>query len=283
MPGFVLVGPTIAIAGAVPRTTEYDAPLVSPTNPRDVLLGTEHGLFLTSDGGARWQPTGLRAASVTALVQSGGSIIAGGNGLLAGSDNGGKSWVRLRPTGLPDEQIDALAANPHRPSEIYVLLDNFSLYRSLDGMRSFRLVSLDVGAANPGACSHPEFDPCRRRHERRLPEHQRQVLESHRERNDHRARRRRDRSQQGARSKLRTRDLTRWRPPLDNHQALGIHVRGRRMGARDNRRWHTPSPTTTRSGAAPTAVCVGRKSAPTWLELGTSRRTVTLPLSPTEL
>jgi photosystem II stability/assembly factor-like uncharacterized protein len=129
------------------RTTEYDALLVSPTNPNHVLLGTEHGLFVTANGGRGWKPAGLEGASVTVLVRAGASIIAGGKGLLARSDNGGKSWVRLHPSGLPDEQIGALAANPRRPSEIYVVLDTFGLFRSIDGMHSFRLVSLMVGPA----------------------------------------------------------------------------------------------------------------------------------------
>ena len=137
-------------------TTQYDALLVSPTNANHVFLGTQHGLFASVNGGRSWRPAGLQGASVTGLARAGSSIVASGKGLLARSNDGGKTWVRLHPKGLPNEEIGALTVNPRRTSEVYVVLATSGLYRSVDDLRSFRLVDLTVGPAIKSLAATPD-------------------------------------------------------------------------------------------------------------------------------
>ena len=131
-------------SAALPRITAYDSLLVSPTDPASLLLGTEHGLFRSTDGGRSWSPAGLAGEAVTSLAQVGPTILAGGHGMLAASGNGGRSWHGLRPAGLPNEQIDALGSSG---STVYVVLTGSGLYRSDDDARTFHSVSLAVGPA----------------------------------------------------------------------------------------------------------------------------------------
>lgn len=134
-----------ALAGTSPPSTEYDALLVLQGNPSHVLLGTEHGLFETTDGGHAWQSAGLAGEPVTSLTRVGDTLLAGGRGLLAQSSNGGRTWRPLHPKGLPDEDIAALAATVGRRPSVYVVLGSGGLFRSTDDLRTFALVSPEVG------------------------------------------------------------------------------------------------------------------------------------------
>jgi photosystem II stability/assembly factor-like uncharacterized protein len=134
----------VATASSLPRVTQYDALLVSTSDPSRILLGTEHGLFRSTDGGRTWSRAGLRGASVTSLAEIGRTILAGGRGLLASSSNGGKTWQRLHPAGLPNQQVDALGSES---SLLYVALAGAGLYRSTDAGRTFTSISLGVGPA----------------------------------------------------------------------------------------------------------------------------------------
>jgi len=131
---------------ASPPATEYDALLVSRTDSRRVLLGTQHGLFATTDGGRSWKPAGLRGRAITSLGQVGRIILAGGPQVFASSDDGGQTWRRIHPRGLPSDKVIALATSPNR-STVYVLLLGAGLYRSTDRARSFTVVSPTVGPA----------------------------------------------------------------------------------------------------------------------------------------
>ena len=95
---------------ASPPATEYDALLVSRTDSRRVLLGTQHGLFATTDGGRSWKPAGLRGRAITSLGQVGRIILAGGPQVFASSDDGGQTWRRIHPRGLPSDKVIALAS-----------------------------------------------------------------------------------------------------------------------------------------------------------------------------
>ena len=127
-----------------PSTTEYDALLVSSTSARTVLFGTEHGLFRTTNGGRTWLPAGLTDTSVTSLARSGSTILAAGSDLFASSTNGGRTWKRIHPRGLPNDEIDALAAYS---STVYVVLRTGGLFRSVNGGRSFSVITFMVGPA----------------------------------------------------------------------------------------------------------------------------------------
>jgi photosystem II stability/assembly factor-like uncharacterized protein len=131
-------------SAALPQITQYDALLVSRTDPSSLLLGTQHGLFRSTDGGRSWRTAGFTGHAVTSLAQVGTRILAGGHGLLVASGNGGRSWHDVKPRGLPNEQVDALGSNG---STVYVVLTGAGLYRSRNDARTFRSVSLAVGPA----------------------------------------------------------------------------------------------------------------------------------------
>jgi photosystem II stability/assembly factor-like uncharacterized protein len=131
-------------SAALPRITQYDALLVSRTDPASLLLGTQNGLFRSRDGGRSWSAAGLAGDAVTSLAQVGTTILAGGHGLLVASGNGGRTWRSVRPSGLPNQQVDALGSSG---STVYVVLTGAGLYRSLDNARTFSSVSLAVGPA----------------------------------------------------------------------------------------------------------------------------------------
>jgi photosystem II stability/assembly factor-like uncharacterized protein len=133
-----------ATPSSLPRVTEYDSLLVSTIDPDAVLLGTQHGLFRTTNGGRSWTPAGLHQEAVTSLSQVGQTIIAAGNDLLALSVDGGKTWRRLHPRGLPNDDVAALGS---AHSTIYLVIRGAGLYRSSDRGRTFRPVSFMVGPA----------------------------------------------------------------------------------------------------------------------------------------
>jgi photosystem II stability/assembly factor-like uncharacterized protein len=142
--GSVSVGRPGVAPSSLPRVTEYDSLLVSRIDPGTVLLGTQRGLFRTTNGGRSWTPAGLHQEAVTSLSQAGRTIIAAGDHLLALSADGGKTWRRLHPGGLPNEDVAALGSDR---STIYVVLGGAGLYRSSDRGRTFRPVSFTVGPA----------------------------------------------------------------------------------------------------------------------------------------
>ena len=47
-----------------------------------------------------------------------------GAAVLAVSADGGKTWQRLHPRGLPDDSVQALAIDPSDASDVYALLNN---------------------------------------------------------------------------------------------------------------------------------------------------------------
>jgi len=128
----------------LPRVTEYDSLLVSRDDPSTVLLGTQHGLFRSTNGGRSWTSAGLRAKAVTSLGQIGSVIVAAGDDLFASSSDGGRTWRRLHPVGLPNEDVAALGTDR---MTIDVVLRGAGLYRSTDRGRTFRQVSFMVGPA----------------------------------------------------------------------------------------------------------------------------------------
>lgn len=158
-----------ATSGGVPFVPWYWAMVVSPSDPNVLVLSTNNGVYRSSDGGKKWQVTGLTGINVTSLVQSGASIYAGGAPMaataspvvrkggartaadgstaLAVSTDAGKSWQDLHPRGLPNITVQALAVDPGGSAALYALLNNGGLYKSTDGAQSFQLFSASLGVA----------------------------------------------------------------------------------------------------------------------------------------
>ncbi|HZO98604.1 MAG TPA: hypothetical protein VFB42_14680 [Gaiellaceae bacterium] len=155
----------ITQAAQVPYAPWYWTMVVSPRDPDVLVLGTNSGVFRSSDGAQTWRPSGLANVNVTSLVQAGSTMFAGGvrgpnpivrkgagrtapdgPAVLAASTDEGKTWRTLRPRGLPNRTVQALAVDPAGGSALYALLNDGGLYRSTDGARSFRTVSPKIGA-----------------------------------------------------------------------------------------------------------------------------------------
>jgi len=131
------------------------------------VLGTNDGLLRSTNAGKTWHADGLSGVDATSLVQAGHTFFVGGvrkpagakavvveghaytippgPGVLATSADGGATWQQLHPRGLPNLNVQALAADPSKNAVLYVLLRTGGLYRSVDGGRSFRVVTPKIG------------------------------------------------------------------------------------------------------------------------------------------
>lgn len=129
---------------ALPRTSDYHSLLVSSSDPNTLLLGTHTGIYRSTDGGRSWRFAGLAGEDAMNLVSAGSTIFMGGHDVFASSTDGGKTWRALRPSGLPSLDVHGLTVDPRDHKTLYAQIAMTGLYRSIDGARSFRLVSSDV-------------------------------------------------------------------------------------------------------------------------------------------
>jgi hypothetical protein len=134
-----------AAAASIPRAAQYDSLLVLASDPNSMLLGTNVGLFRSTNGGQSWDADGFAGKGALSLVRAGSTIFVGGNGLFADSRDRGRHWHALRPKGLPDINVRDLAVDPSNDRVLYAVLATGGLYRSTDGGAAFGLLSLDVG------------------------------------------------------------------------------------------------------------------------------------------
>jgi photosystem II stability/assembly factor-like uncharacterized protein len=131
----------------LPRTPDYHSLLVSPTDPRRLVLGTHYGLFDSRDGGASWQRTdfGQRDAMNLARTRTESVVWAAGHKVLAKSTDGGKSWNDVSPPGLPYLDVHGFATDPRNADTLYAAIASSGLYRSTNGGATFSLVTHAVG------------------------------------------------------------------------------------------------------------------------------------------
>jgi photosystem II stability/assembly factor-like uncharacterized protein len=134
-------------ATGLPHTPDYHALLVSPTDDQRILLGTHAGLYETTDGGRTWQEGSLGGNDAMNLVRArGGRIWAAGHNVLFASDDGGRAWTAVRPDGLPSLDLHGFAAHPRDGGRLLAAVAGEGLYGSVDGGRTFALVSEEVGS-----------------------------------------------------------------------------------------------------------------------------------------
>jgi photosystem II stability/assembly factor-like uncharacterized protein len=133
-------------SAGLPNTPDYHSLLVSPTNPRKLVLGTHNGLYVSSDGGRHWRFDALSGDDAMNLARPGGGTIwLAGHEIFKKSSDGGATWSDVRPAGLPSLDIHGFAVDSREPQTLYAAVAGQGLYRSRDGGRSFALASGEVG------------------------------------------------------------------------------------------------------------------------------------------
>lgn len=132
---------------------------VDPKNTSTVYYGTDHGLYITTDGGSTWTASsngitsgdvGIRDVVVDPAAPTEIFLLAGLSGStlvdLYESTNAGNSWTPLA-TGLDAERV---VPDPNNTSIIYLYgLQYHAAYKSTDGGRTF--IASDTGTPTAGS------------------------------------------------------------------------------------------------------------------------------------
>ena len=136
-----------AVSAGLPNTSDYHSLIVSPTDPRNMVLGTHQGLYRSSDGGRRWVSYTMGGQDAMNLVRpaGGNTIWLAGHDVFARSNDNGQNWRPLQPATLPSLDLHGFAVDPRHPSVLYAAVAGNGLYRSSNSGASFSLVSRDVG------------------------------------------------------------------------------------------------------------------------------------------
>lgn len=139
---------TTAAASGLPETSDYHSLLVSPTDTKQVLLGTHGGLYESVDGGRNWEFAELEDQDAMNLARADGNVVwAAGHDVLARSSDGGRTWEDVRPDGLPGLDVHGFAIDPQDPDRLYAAIAGVGLFRSADGGSTFEAVPTEVGGA----------------------------------------------------------------------------------------------------------------------------------------
>jgi photosystem II stability/assembly factor-like uncharacterized protein len=151
--GVVLAAPRLGDGGGskgtstgLPNTPDYHSLLVSPTDSRDLLLGTHQGLYRSRDGGRTWRFAALSGNDAMNLSSPNGKTIwLAGHNVFKKSVDAGASWEDVRPSGLASLDIHGFTVDPRNPRVLLAAVAGQGFYRSLDGGGSFTSVSTEVG------------------------------------------------------------------------------------------------------------------------------------------
>jgi hypothetical protein len=137
-------GPPSASAG-LPDTPDYHSLLVDPMDSRKLVLGTHVGLYVSADGGRHWHFDALSGDDAMNLARPGGNTIwLAGHEVFKKSSDGGKTWIDVRPSGLPSLDVHGFAVD-RTSGTLFAAVAGRGLYRSSDGGSSFQLASDRVG------------------------------------------------------------------------------------------------------------------------------------------
>ncbi len=134
------------LSQGLPERAEIRAILVHPDNPQLLYVGTQHGPYRSTDGGAHWEgldfpDTGMAVWSL--LFRPGNpQVVYCGTAPAAiyRSEDGGDRWKRLtfaEPAGMVEMgfpcRIIGMAADPNDPDAVYAGLEVGGVIRSTDG------------------------------------------------------------------------------------------------------------------------------------------------------
>lgn len=103
---------------------------------------TDRGVYVSANNGISWQRRGPSFHFLTTSVLDGGRyILAGGNGAVLRSADGGRHW-RVVSDGLPlDPYVYGFIADPRHHNRMYASLDSDGIFRSDDGGRHWHAVN----------------------------------------------------------------------------------------------------------------------------------------------
>jgi photosystem II stability/assembly factor-like uncharacterized protein len=112
----------------------------------DLLIGTDKGVFVADAHGRVKAAAGAEQRSVRHLSRVNGDLLAGTDGGVVRSSDGGYSWTS---SGIAGYFVWDVAAVPGAPHTLYAVTEPAALFRSEDGGRSW--VELPSFRAAPGA------------------------------------------------------------------------------------------------------------------------------------
>ena len=145
------------VYGGLPEGTQVQAITVHPEDPRRVYVGTHHGPYKSTDGGASWQAIplpdpGLQVWSILVHPTQPRTLFAGTSPVaIFRSNDDGDSWQKLYAQTEPDAvkmdfpcRVMRIAMNPSTTDEIYATLEVAGTLRSMDGGLSWQDCSADL-------------------------------------------------------------------------------------------------------------------------------------------
>ncbi len=122
-----------------------------PSNSSVIYVGGYFGAFYkTTNGGNNWASiSGLGGDVNSLLVQSNGTVWAGGWGGLQKSTNGGTNWQTL--SGIPYGNVFKIISYPSDVNAIYINIDLSgvsAIYKTTNGGSSWSQVGQSIGGGN---------------------------------------------------------------------------------------------------------------------------------------
>jgi photosystem II stability/assembly factor-like uncharacterized protein len=157
---WVAIGPSSTDDG-----NNFDGLLtIDSTEPGVLYFGSNRGLFRSEDSGATWQQTsiveGVFALKLDPTVPT--TVYASSREGLFRSTDAGLTWQPIPSATIQDGRyVTAIAINPTRPSELYIVVSPSGVFRSQDsGATWFPFNNgLTIGPLISGGLGRLEFDP----------------------------------------------------------------------------------------------------------------------------
>lgn len=111
--------------------------VVSDDDPNIMYIGTDNGVFKSTDEGANWEPTSVGSVTKSLLLKNGerNVVIAGTEIGIYRSVDGGENWILVQSAG----KVEDLDSHPANPEIMYAATNGAQseFFRSNDGGQSW--------------------------------------------------------------------------------------------------------------------------------------------------